>query len=567
MATKRKLVKVNNRVKEVIDPVVSGAAVWGSISGTLSSQSDLQSALNTKQASYAILSTLGLLANASGVLSNNGAGVLSWATPASGTVTSVGISSTDLSVSGSPITTSGSITLDINNNAVTYAKFQQVAALSVVGNGTNAIANASAITGTANQVLVVNGAGTSLAFGQVNLSSANAVTGTLGEGKGGTGNNSYAIGDLLYASGATALSKLADVSVGSYLRSGGVTTAPLWSTLKLPNSATQYYVPYPATANNYNESSNFQFDGTNLSVGGASSSHRFNLIAGTLGDQKSALNITATFPTSPTTHNNYGVNMVITSAGSASFNQYALNAQLAAGYTGSLSTYAIRAVNSAAGTGTFEPFVANTSLAYNAAIAATSITSTSGSNFGYWNLSRSGAVNCAMFGLVDLSRSNGKNYGVFGNVNAATSGTSINVGTIGVAINGSVMVGGFFGLLSSVPTLTSSALICDNGSQTSDIFVARDNGTAKWSIVDGGNTTWADAVNMVFNATTGTKIGTATTQKIGVWNATPIVQPTNAVAAATFVANTSAIVDDTATFDGYTIGQVVKALRNIGLLA
>jgi hypothetical protein len=39
-----------------------------------------------------------------------------------GTVTSVGIASTDLSVSGSPITTSGNITLNINNAAVTNAK-------------------------------------------------------------------------------------------------------------------------------------------------------------------------------------------------------------------------------------------------------------------------------------------------------------------------------------------------------------------------------------------------------------------------------------------------------------
>lgn len=46
----------------------------------------------------------------------------------SGTVSSVGISSTDLSVSGSPVTTSGSITLNINNDAVTYAKMQNVSA-------------------------------------------------------------------------------------------------------------------------------------------------------------------------------------------------------------------------------------------------------------------------------------------------------------------------------------------------------------------------------------------------------------------------------------------------------
>lgn len=49
---------------------------------------------------------------------------------------------------------------------------------------------------------------------------------------------SQAIGDLLYANGTTTFARLADVAVGSYLRSGGVNTAPLWSTLTLPNAAT-----------------------------------------------------------------------------------------------------------------------------------------------------------------------------------------------------------------------------------------------------------------------------------------------------------------------------------------
>jgi len=82
-----------------------------------------------------------------------------------------------------------------------------------------------------------------------------------------------------------------------------------------------------------------------------------------------------------------------------------------------------------------------------------------------------------------------------------------------------------------------------------------------------GNLTMADARDIILNTTTGSKIGTATTQKLAFWNATPIVQVTTGVAAATFVANTSAIANDTATFDGYTLGQVVKALRNMGLLA
>lgn len=86
-------------------------------------------------------------------------------------------------------------------------------------------------------------------------------------------------------------------------------------------------------------------------------------------------------------------------------------------------------------------------------------------------------------------------------------------------------------------------------------------------VTSSGDVQLADAKNITFNTTTGSKLGTATTQKIGFWNATPIVQPTTSVSASTFAANTSAIANDTATFDGYTIGQVVKALRNLGILA
>ena len=50
---------------------------------------------------------------------------------------------------------------------------------------------------------------------------------------GGTGNISYAVGDLLYASTTTALAKLADVATGNALISGGVLTAPAWGKVGL----------------------------------------------------------------------------------------------------------------------------------------------------------------------------------------------------------------------------------------------------------------------------------------------------------------------------------------------
>lgn len=84
--------------------------------------------------------------------------------------------------------------------------------------------------------LISGGVGAAPSWGKIDLTTH--VSGVLPVANGGTDISSYAVGDLLYASAATTLSKLADVSAGSYLRSGGVTTAPVWSTVKIPNTAT-----------------------------------------------------------------------------------------------------------------------------------------------------------------------------------------------------------------------------------------------------------------------------------------------------------------------------------------
>lgn len=109
----------------------------------------------------------------SGISITNGAGSITIAATGggSGTVTSVALSggTTGLTVSGSPITTSGTITL----------------------------------------------------------------AGTLAAVNGGTGQTSYAVGDLLYASTTTALSKLADVATGNALISGGVGVAPSYGKIGL----------------------------------------------------------------------------------------------------------------------------------------------------------------------------------------------------------------------------------------------------------------------------------------------------------------------------------------------
>lgn len=51
--------------------------------------------------------------------------------------------------------------------------------------------------------------------------------------QGGTGNNNYAIGDILQASAGTTLSKLAAVATGNVLISGGITTVSSWGKVGL----------------------------------------------------------------------------------------------------------------------------------------------------------------------------------------------------------------------------------------------------------------------------------------------------------------------------------------------
>lgn len=67
----------------------------------------------------------------------------------------------------------------------------------------------------------------SATYGDVTLA------GTLTAANGGTGQTSYTVGDLLYASTTTALSKLADVATGNALISGGVGVAPSYGKIGL----------------------------------------------------------------------------------------------------------------------------------------------------------------------------------------------------------------------------------------------------------------------------------------------------------------------------------------------
>ena len=286
-----------------------------------------------------------------------------------------------------------------------------------------------------------------------------------------------------------------------------------------------------------------------LGIGTASPSYPLHIVGGTLTDGQNVEFISATMPTTITATMN-AINYQITSAGSSSFTNRAYNIDYLAGYTGSSQTNAFRVSNAVAGTGT-----AMVNGVANLGTSAATNGTTTGTNIGTYSNAANGNINIGVLGRAITNKNSATNIGVMG--------LGINTGT------SPIEVGGFFGMQITDPTIsTSAALMCDNGSEAVDIFVARDNGTKVWSIADGGNTTWGDAINMAFGTTTGTKIGTATSQKLAFWNKTPIVQPTTSLTVSlTFTANIGTVVNDASTFGGYTLKQIAQALINIGILA
>lgn len=63
-----------------------------------------------------------------------------------------------------------------------------------------------------------------------------------------------------------------------------------------------------------------------------------------------------------------------------------------------------------------------------------------------------------------------------------------------------------------------------------DIFVdSIKESTSGSSVTFGNDVSFANGKNIIFNTTTGTKVGTATTQKLSFWNAAPVVQPVHIV--------------------------------------
>ena len=107
--------------------------------------------------------------------------------------------------------TAGSLTTAIGANKVTVSQMATLAGLSVLGRSANSTGNVAAVTGTAGQVLRVSG--TTLGFGTVDLTDANAVTGVLRAGSA-----PILTGHVLNAGGVSETVRAVNLTVNPFRR-------------------------------------------------------------------------------------------------------------------------------------------------------------------------------------------------------------------------------------------------------------------------------------------------------------------------------------------------------------
>lgn len=163
--------------------------------------------------------TRATLTAGTGIVITNAAGAIT--IDATGTVSSVaaltlGTAGNDLSSTVANSTTTPVITLNVPT-------------ASAANRG--ALSSTDWTTFNSKQAALVSGTNIKTVSGTTLLGAGDL--GTIGAGYGGTGIASYTVGDLLYASGATALSALAGVATGNALISGGVGVAPSWGKIGL----------------------------------------------------------------------------------------------------------------------------------------------------------------------------------------------------------------------------------------------------------------------------------------------------------------------------------------------
>ncbi len=121
----------------------------------------------------------------------------------------------------------------------------------------------------------------------------------------------------------------------------------------------------------------------------------------------------------------------------------------------------------------------------------------------------------------------------------ATFTTALTVNGGAVTITGPA-AGATLAIPTGGGTLGSAAFTAASAYATAAQGTTADNAMPKAGGTFTGSITMTDAFNIILGTSTGTKIGTSTTQKLGFYNSTPIVQPS---------------------------GDIVTALQNLGLVS
>lgn len=205
--------------------------------------------------------------------------------------------------------------------------------------------------------------------------------------------------------------------------------------------------------NNWTAQQNFNF----APSGGSTASNAFSSVF--------------TMPTTMTA-TTYGVLINPTGAGSSSQISQAFRVDYAAGYTGSSGTQTGVFLNRNAGTGNTIPYYSGANGAFNAGMNAVAIGTTTGLNINFYS-AENGARNIALLGVATVAKNSATNIGVMG--------AGLNTGT------SPIQIGGWFQLGNTDLTFESAALVADNGSTSSPVFLARVNGTTDFRINSSGN--------------------------------------------------------------------------------
>lgn len=172
----------------------------------------------------------------SGLQISSGLGVL--LSGSSLTLSGAGLSLTDAN-RGDITVSSGGTTWTVNNNAITFAKLQDIATNTLIGRSSSGTGDPELITCTAFARSLLDDPDAATARTTLGLGPLSTATSPLGVTLGGTGLTTVAQGDLLYGSATNVITQLPkSTSATRYLANTGTSNNPAWDQVNLANGVT-----------------------------------------------------------------------------------------------------------------------------------------------------------------------------------------------------------------------------------------------------------------------------------------------------------------------------------------